>query len=107
MTMKPHKRLLNSIPNSVVHSSKFRHSEVIISNLFLCEEWAKNVFEKHLPLSVDAEPNMPKVSDYQLREDFRENCFQCGSGMIKILGQTCNQVKCNVSLALILDLGQS
>lgn len=107
MTMKPHRRLLNSIPNSVVHFSKFRHSKVIISNLFLCEEWGRNVFENYLPLPVDAEADMPKVSVYQLREDFGENRFRCGSGVIKILGQTCNQVKCNVSLVLILDLRQS
>lgn len=107
MTIKPQKRLFSSIPNSVVHFSKFRHSKVIISHLLPCEEWGRNVIEKYLPLSVDAEADMVQVSDDRLREDFREKCFQCGSGMIKILGQNGNQVKCNISLVLILDLGQS
>lgn len=75
MTMKPHGRLLNSIPNSVVHFSKFRHSKVINSNLFLCEEWGRNVFEKYLPLPVDAEADMPKVSAYPGQRGFQGESF--------------------------------
>lgn len=75
MTIKPHRRLLSSIPNSFVHSSKFRHSKAIISHLFPCEEWGRNAFEKYLPLSVDAEADMVQVSDDQLKRGFQGEVF--------------------------------
>lgn len=57
---EPPKRLLNSIPTLGVHFSKY-------TVIYFYVNGKKFFLEKYLLFSLDAEADMPKVSDYQLR----------------------------------------
>ena len=79
---EPSKRLLNSILSLVDSAANTDTVETSIA-LSLCQEWEKKVLKNTYHGQWMQKLASPKISDYQLRADFGEYCFQGDSEWLK------------------------